>query len=126
MRLLLDTQVLLWALMNPGRLSTAAIDAIETGENQILVSVASPWEISIKAALGNLAPPEDLELQLKEMRFELLPIALRHTEAVAFLPHHHGDPFDRMLVAQAQVDGLTLVSSDREIRRYPVSLLPAI
>lgn len=126
MKLLLDTQVLLWVLMKPGRLSAAAADAIETAENRIFVSMASPWEISIKAALGNLTPPDDLEAQLNEKHFELLPIALRHTEAVAFLPHHHGDPFDRMLVAQAQVDGLTLVSSDREIRRYPVSLLPAI
>jgi PIN domain nuclease of toxin-antitoxin system len=126
LRLLLDTQVLLWVLTRPGRLSAAATDAIEAGENRILVSIASPWEISIKAALGNLTPPDDLEFQLNEKRFELLPIALRHTEAVASLPHHHGDPFDRMLIAQAQVDGLTLVSSDREIRRYPVALLPAI
>ncbi len=87
--------------------------------------MASPWEISIKAALGNLTPPDDLEHQLNEKRFELLPIALRHTEAVGFLPHYHRDPFDRMLVAQAQIDGLTLVSSDREIRRYPVALLRA-
>lgn len=123
--MLLDTQVLLWALMKPGRLSVAAADAIEAGENRVFVSMASPWEISIKAALDNLTPPDDLERQLNEKRFELLPIALRHTEAVAFLPHHHRDPFDRMLVAQAQVDGLTLVSSDREIRRYPVALLRA-
>lgn len=124
--MLLDTQVLLWVLMKPRRLSVAATDAIEAGENRVFVSMASPWEISIKAALGNLTPPDDLERQLNEKRFELLPIAIRHTEAVAFLPHHHRDPFDRMLVAQAQVDGLTLVSSDREIRRYPVALLPAI
>ena len=125
MKLLLDTQVLLWVLTNPGRLSAAAANAIETGENRIFVSMASPWEISIKTARGNLTPPDDLEFQLDEKRFELLPISLRHTEAVAFLPHHHGDPFDRMLIAQAQVDGLTLVTSDREIRRYPVALFPA-
>lgn len=126
MRLLLDTQVLLWVLMKPGRLSAAAADAIATGENRVFVSIASPWEISIKAALGNLTPPDDLELQLNEKRFELMPIGLRHTEAVASLPHHHGDPFDRMLIAQAQVEGLTLVTSDREIRRYPVSIFPAV
>jgi PIN domain nuclease of toxin-antitoxin system len=126
LKLLLDTQVLLWVLTRPGRLSTAAADAIETGENRIFVSIASPWEISIKTALGNLTPPDDLEFQLNEKRFELLPIALRHTEAVASLPHHHGDPFDRMLVAQAQVDGMTLVTSDRGIRRYAVALFPAI
>ena len=123
--MLLDTQVLLWVLTKPRRLSVAATDAIEAEENEVFVSMASPWEISIKTALGNLTPPNDLEHQLREKRFELLPIALRHTEAVGFLPHHHRDPFDRMLIAQAQVDGLTLVSSDREIRRYPVALLPA-
>jgi PIN domain nuclease of toxin-antitoxin system len=126
LKLLLDTQVLLWVLMKPGRLSVAATDAIEAGENRVFVSMASPWEISIKAALGNLTPPDDLERQLNEKRFELLPIALRHTEAVGLLSHYHRDPFDRMLVAQAQVDGLTLVSSDREIRRYPVSIFPAV
>lgn len=126
MKLLLDTQILLWVLTRPGRLSAAAADAIETGDNRIFVSIASPWEISIKAALGNLTPPDDLEFQLNEKRFELLPIALRHTEAVASLPHHHGDPFDRMLIAQAQVDGMTLVTSDRDIRRYAVALFPAI
>jgi len=126
LKLLLDTQVLLWVLTKPKRLSVAVTYAIEAGENQVFVSMASPWEISIKAALGNLTPPDDLEHQLHEKRFELLPIALRHTKAVESLPHHHRDPFDRMLVAQAQVDGLTLVSSDREIRRYSVSLLQAV
>lgn len=126
MRLLLDTQVLIWALARPARLSEATKDAIEAGENRVFVSVVSPWEISIKAALGNLTPPDDLEAQLNEGQMELLPIALRHTKAVESLPHHHGDPFDRMLIAQAQVEGLTLVTSGREIRRYPVSIFPAI
>ena len=80
----------------------------------------------MRVALGNLAPPDDLEAQVQEKRFELLPIALRHTEAVATMPHLHGDPFDRMLIAQAQVDGTTLVTSDRQIRRYEVATLPAI
>jgi PIN domain nuclease of toxin-antitoxin system len=126
LKLLLDTQVLLWVLTAPGRLSTAAADAIEAGENRVFISIASPWEISIKTALGNLTPPDDLELQLNEKRFELLPIGLRHTKAVASLPHHHGDPFDRMLIAQAQVDGMTLMTSDRDMRRYEVALFPAI
>jgi PIN domain nuclease of toxin-antitoxin system len=125
LRLLLDTQVLIWALTNPKRLSEQARTAITAGENRIFVSLATPWEMAIKTALGNLAPPDDLEAQLSEKRFELLPIALRHTQAVASLPHHHRDPFDRMLIAQAQVDGLTLVTSDREIRNYPVATLPA-
>ncbi|HEX6689055.1 MAG TPA: type II toxin-antitoxin system VapC family toxin [Solirubrobacterales bacterium] len=126
MRLLLDTQVLIWVLANPERLPAATADALETYENQVLVSVASPWEISIKTALGKLPPIDDLELLMADKHFELLPISLSHTAAVASLPHHHRDPFDRMLIAQAQVEGLTLVTSDREIRRYPVSTLPAV
>jgi PIN domain nuclease of toxin-antitoxin system len=125
LRLLLDTQVLIWTLTNPKGLSEQARNAISAGDNRVFVSLATPWEMAIKTALGNLAPPDDLEAQLDEQRFELLPIALRHTRAVASLPHLHGDPFDRMLIAQAQVDGMTLVTSDRKIRSYPVATLPA-
>lgn len=125
MRLLLDTQVLIWTLTNPKRLSEQARTAIAEGENRVFVSLATPWEMAIKTALGKLAPPEDLEEQLREQRFELLSIALRHTRAVASLPLHHRDPFDRMLIAQAQVDRMTLVTTDRQIRRYPVATLPA-
>jgi PIN domain nuclease of toxin-antitoxin system len=124
LRLLLDTQILIWTLTNHKRLSEQAKAAIAAGENRVFVSVVSPWEMAIKTARGNLAPPDDLEAQLSEKRFELLPIALRHTQAVTFLPHHHGDPFDRMLIAQAQVDGMTLVTSDRKIAHYQVTLLP--
>lgn len=126
MKLLLDTNVLIWALANPARLSTVATDTLEDSDNEVLVSMVSPWEIAIKSALGNLPPLTDLEAQLEDKRFELLPISLHHTEAVTSLPHHHGDPFDRMLIAQAQVEGLTLVTSDREIRRYPISIFPAV
>ena len=126
MRLLLDTQVLIWAFANPRRLSAAARDTLENGENKVLVSLVSPWEIAIKTALGKLPAFEDFESQIVEKRFELLPISFPHTAAVASLPHHHGDPFDRMLIAQAQVEGLTLVTSDRQIRRYPVSIFPAL
>jgi PIN domain nuclease of toxin-antitoxin system len=126
LKLLLDTQIVIWAFADPGRLSAATTEALESLENQVLVSMASPWEIAIKTALGKLPSVDDLELQINDKRFELLPIALRHTEAVASLPNHHKDPFDRMLVAQAQVEGLTLVTSDREIRRYPVSIFPAV
>jgi len=126
LRLLLDTQVLIWTLTNPKRLSGQARATIAEGENRVFVSLATPWEIAIKTALGKLAPPEDLEEQLREKRFELLPIALPHTRAVASLPLLHSDPFDRMLIAQAQVDRMTLITTDRQIRRYPVATLPAI
>lgn len=126
MRLLLDTQALIWTVANPGRLSTAAADALKNYDNEVLVSVVSPWEIAIKTALGKLPPIDDLEVQIAEKRFELLPISLSHAAAVASLPHHHRDPFDRMLIAQAQVESVTLVTSDREIRRYPVSIFPSV
>jgi PIN domain nuclease of toxin-antitoxin system len=125
MRLLLDTQVLIWVLKNPERLADATRRAITASETRVFVSMASPWEMAIKEALGNLTPPDELEAHLEEKRFELLPIFPRHARAVAALPHHHGDPFDRMLIAQAQVDGMTLVTSDQKIGRYQVSLMPA-
>jgi PIN domain nuclease of toxin-antitoxin system len=124
LRLLLDTNVLIWVLTTPERLSEAATVAIRDRANDIFVSMASPWEISIKQALGNLSLPDDLETQLADESFELLQISMLHTRAVETLPHHHRDPFDRMLIAQAQVEQLTLVTSDRMMRRYPVATMP--
>ena len=123
--MLLDTNALLWALVEPRRLATRAIDALEDEGSDVFVSIVSPWEMAIAKARGKMDPPDDLEMQLKQQRFTLLPILLRHTQAIGAMPHHHRDPFDRMLIAQAQVDGLTIVTSDRKLREYPVSLLPA-
>lgn len=125
MRLLLDTHALLWTLLERKRLSATATEAIEDGANDVFVSVVSVWEIEIKLAKGKLPIPGTLKEALSEQRFESLPVTLRHVLAVESLPRHHRDPFDRMLIAQAQLDGLTLVSSDSEIRHYPVAVLPA-
>jgi PIN domain nuclease of toxin-antitoxin system len=125
LRLLLDTQVLIWALLNPGRLLDTTREAIQDEANDVFVSIASPWEIAIKKSRGNLDPPTDLEVQLAKRRFSLLPISLAHTRAIESLPHHHGDPFDRMLVAQAQTDGMTIVTSDHKIARYQVAVMRA-
>lgn len=125
MRLLLDTQVLIWSLLSPDRLLATTREAIQDGANDVFVSIASPWEIAIKKSRGNLDPPDDLDVQLAEKCFSLLPISLRHTHAIESLPHHHGDPFDRMLVAQAQTDGLTIVTSDPKIARYQVAVMRA-
>ncbi|MGB7685180.1 MAG: type II toxin-antitoxin system VapC family toxin [Solirubrobacterales bacterium] len=125
MRLLLDTDALIWALSWPDRLSKAAAGAIRDPENDVFVSITSPWEIAIKKALGKLRAPDDLESQLHGKRITLLPITLRHARAIESLPHHHGDPFDRMLIAQAQIEGLTIVTSDRQMQLYQVALLPA-
>jgi len=126
LRLLLDTHTLLWTLKEPERLAARAAAAIAAEDSQVFVSVVSPWELAIAEARARLSTPGDLEAHLVRNRFELLPVALPHVELIRSMAHHHKDPFDRMLIAQAQVEGLTLVTSDREIRRYPVSLLPAI
>jgi PIN domain nuclease of toxin-antitoxin system len=117
---------MLWAISNPGKLSAQAHDAIAAEENEVFVSVVSPWEIAIKKSRNRIETPDDLDLGLENSRFKLLPVLLRHTQAIESMPHHHRDPFDRMLVAQAIVDGLTLVTADRKLTRYAATLLPAI
>jgi PIN domain nuclease of toxin-antitoxin system len=125
LKLLLDTHAMIWTFSAPQMLSVHARDAISAEENEVFVSVISPWEIAIKRAKKRLRAPDDLGNAVEAHRFQLLPVLLRHTAAIGSMPNHHGDPFDRMLVAQAIVDGLTLVTTDRVLRRYPVSLLPA-
>ncbi len=125
MKLLLDTHTMIWAFSAPHLLSVQAREAISAEENEVFISVISPWEIAIKRSKKRLRAPKDLDDAVEAHRFQLLPVLLRHTRAIDSMPTHHGDPFDRMLVAQATVDGLTLVTSDRVLRRYPVSLLPA-
>lgn len=125
MKLLLDTHTMIWAFSEPRLLSAQARDAISTTENDVFVSVISPWEIAIKRSRKRLRAPEDLGDAMEAHQFRLLPVLLRHTQAINSMPNHHGDPFDRMLVAQAIIDGLTLVTSDRVIRRYPVATLSA-
>jgi PIN domain nuclease of toxin-antitoxin system len=126
LRLLLDTHVLIWAISDPGRLSIGTQRAIASRENEVFVSVVSPWEIAIKKSRHRLEDPLALEPVLEESEFELLPVLLRHTRAIESMPHHHRDPFDRMLVAQAVVDGLTIVTADRKLTKYQVALLPAL
>lgn len=125
MKLLLDTHTMIWAFSAPRLLSAQARDAISTEENEVFVSVISPWEVAIKRSKRELRAPDDLGDAVEAHGFQFLPVLLRHTKAIDSLPNHHGDPFDRMLVAQAIIDGLTLVTSDRALRSYPVSLLPA-
>lgn len=92
---------------------------------RVFVSIASAWELAIKQSIGKLDMPEDLQEQLDHHRFELLPVTLTHTSQVAKLPLHHRDPFDRILIAQALSDGLTIVARDRNIARYEVPVLAA-
>ena len=123
MRLLLDTHVLLWWLADKG-LNDQARDAISDPDNLVMVSAASAWEISIKKALGKLSAPDDLERQVDESGFVPLPISIAHGNAADQLPRHHDDPFDRMLIAQAYAEGLTIVTRDKRFADYNVALLP--
>jgi PIN domain nuclease of toxin-antitoxin system len=124
-RLLLDTAVLLWWLAADRRLSQQAASVIAAPGSAVSVSAASAWEIEIKRALGRLTAPDDLPAALNDSGFEALPVELAHAIAAGRLPPLHADPFDRMLVAQARLEAMTLVTADREIARYDVHVLAA-
>ena len=123
MKFLLDTHVLLWWLSDNKSLTTKAATAIRNGENTICVSAATAWEISIKRALGKLKAPDDLEKVLVSNSFQQLPISLQHGLVAGALPHHHDDPFDRMLIAQAKTEQLTIITHDIRMEKYGVSIL---
>lgn len=127
MRALLDTHAFLWWISGDDRLSDRASQTIADGRNEIFVSAASIWEIAIKARLGRLSIPGDpgqfIGGQVVENAFRGLPIVAGHALRIWELPDHHRDPFDRMLVAQAQVEGLALISRDPEVARYDIEVV---
>ena len=123
MRLLLDTHAFIWACVAPDKLSRAEQQAIEDPENDVFVSAASAWEIAIKRTLGRLEfPIERFEEFVFSTGFEALPVTARHAIAAGALPRHHDDPFDRMLIAQARLEGATMVTGDRKFPLYDVPL----
>jgi PIN domain nuclease of toxin-antitoxin system len=122
LRLLLDTHVMLWWREDSGLLSERATKAIAEAE-VVLVSAVSAWEVAIKQALGKLKLRASFEEGVAESRFEQLPITFAHADAVAKLPLHRSDPFDRMLAAQALHERLTLVTHDRSLDRYNVPIV---
>lgn len=125
MRLLLDTHTLLWFLGEPDTLSPGARRAIVDAD-VVGVSAASFWEVSTKITRGRLrVPSDDLLGEVRDWGFETLALTPDHAWAAGALPLHHRDPFDRMLVAQAQLEGLTIVTRDPAIARYQVAVLPA-
>lgn len=124
-RLLLDTHAVLWALSEPGLLAPHARTAISDPANEVFVSAASAWEMAMKMGLGKLRVPDDLEDQLRSSGFVALPVDTAVAFSVRLLPHHHRDPFDRLLVAQALQHQLTLVTRDAVIRQYPVRVISA-
>jgi PIN domain nuclease of toxin-antitoxin system len=125
MNLSLDTQVLLWSLSSPERLSKVARSAIENPGNIVFVSAAAAWEVEIKAALGKLRAPSDLANQIAAANFEELPITIAHALALKQLPNLHRDPFDRIMLAQAKAAGLTFVTADPLVLQYPGTFLRA-
>ncbi|WP_438293275.1 type II toxin-antitoxin system VapC family toxin [Streptomyces sp. HUAS TT7] len=124
MRLLLDTHVVLWWLDDSPELSGEMKNLLDT-EPGVYVSAVSPWEIAIKQSLGKLEGPPDLAERVRDSQFTGLPITAGHGVRAGRLPVHHRDPFDRILVAQAQTEGMTLVTRDKWIPQYDVPVMPA-
>ncbi|MEN9644121.1 MAG: hypothetical protein RL238_790 [Actinomycetota bacterium] len=123
--LLLDTHVVLWAFAEPGRLPAAVRTEITDPRNAVFVSATTIWEVEIKRALGKLRAPDGLHELCVERGFDPLPITFEHAVVAGGLPPHHGDPFDRMLIAQAMVEGAAIVTADVAFGRYDVEVVPA-
>lgn len=123
MRLLLDTHAAIWWLDDSSRLGEAARAALAAPSNERLLSACVVWEIAIKRALKKLSVSDAYVARLLEYEIAPLPITLKHAEAVEQLPCHHDDPFDRLLVAQAQIEGATIVSRDPRFKPYDVPVL---
>jgi len=123
-KLLLDTHLVLWWMSGEAsRISKKALAALGSEGIDPTVSAVTIWEAAIKRRLGKLDSPDDLLPQLERAGVELLPITARHADLVASLPLHHRDPFDRLLVAQAKLEGLPLVSDDAALRRYDIEVV---
>lgn len=127
MRLLIDTECWLWAFLSPDRLNEEARQKIIDGDNEIVLSAVSSWEIAIKAALKKLVLPEEpsryVPSRLAEQGMLSLSIEHNHALRVYSLPQHHKDPFDRLLIAQAQVEDLPIMTADRQFKDYDVNLI---
>jgi PIN domain nuclease of toxin-antitoxin system len=127
MRFLIDTHCWLWAVRNPERLLPTAAKLIESNENTVVLSAVSALEIAIKASLGKLELSEPaaefVSSQMVALSMTSLPVYLSHALRVGLLPHHHRDPFDRLLVAQSQIERLPLMTADPEIAVYDVEII---
>lgn len=125
MQLLLDTHALLWWLADMPELGSKAREHMAQPDHRVWVSAASVWEIEIKRALGKLRAPDDIKTAIDACAFESLPITFDHAIEAARLPPHHHDPFDRMLIAQAAVEHLVIVTRDSAFFSYDVAILAA-
>jgi len=124
-RLLLDTHAFLWWLGDDPQLGREARSCIADSVNAVFVSAATGWEIGIKKALGKLQAPDDLDAVVEKEGFIHLPVTFFHGEQAGALPALHRDPFDRMLIAQAQAEGLVIVTRDPQIKAYGIRTLDA-
>ena len=124
MNLLLDTQIALWWLGDTPELPDAVREVVQDADNVVYVSAATIWEIAIKRALGKLEIGDEYVSEIADQGFVELPIRWQHAKRVEALPMLHRDPFDRLLIAQAQALGLTLVTTNGLIREYAVNVLP--
>ena len=124
MKVLLDTHMLLWWLADDSRLPPEARRVIADPATEVQISAASTWEIAIKKSAGRLEAPDDLGGAMAEHAFDPLAITVEHALSAGSLPPHHRDPFDRMLIAQARAESLTLVTVDPAFAEYEVDLLP--
>ena len=125
MRFLLDTNAYIWAITRPSELSATAREAIEDPGNERFLSIASLWEMTIKVSVGKLGLPANYMDGVDHIGATLLPIGIPHLRQVQSLPLHHRDPFDRMMIAQAMEEDLTIVTRDRRVSAYGVPVLKA-
>jgi len=127
MKVLLDTHAFLWAITEDARLSEPARQIFLSGANQLFLSVASLWEIVVKVQIGKLPLPKRTDQylldQLSRNAVQTLPVQASHVLRLFKLPHHHSDPFDRVLIAQSQAEGLPILTADPLIRKYPVKTM---
>jgi PIN domain nuclease of toxin-antitoxin system len=127
LKVLLDTHIFLWAISDSARLSSRAQELVQDSDNEVLLSIASAWEIAIKVGIGKFVMPVPLapylQRQLVKHRIGLLPIQLSHLAMLEKLPLHHRDPFDRLLVAQCLEEDATLITVDSQLQLYPVKII---
>jgi PIN domain nuclease of toxin-antitoxin system len=127
MKYLLDTGVWLWSLWDPDRISRKAHEALADLNRDIFLSAVTSWEVAIKSATGKLTLPEApgtyVPRRMADQGLRPLPVSHQHALAVFGLPDHHRDPFDRMLIAQANLEDMILITADRAIEKYPVNIL---
>ncbi|MES9905296.1 MAG: type II toxin-antitoxin system VapC family toxin [Sedimenticola sp.] len=123
MNLLLDTHILLWWMADAPQLTEEAREKIADPDNTVFVSAATVWEMGIKQALGKLKVPENVVDLIRSEGFDELVISGMHAQLAAGLPNHHRDPFDRMLIAQAKLEGLLLITHDSAIQNYDAKIL---